>query len=101
MERVAEAIARAYANSPFLAGLVDRNADLMPLIHAGDFDTALAKQPAQLFADVNELVQVIAELACIGVGNHRHGQGATCRWVDRLPALLQHFIYLHNDFSYL
>ena len=25
MERVAEAIARAYANSPFLAGLVDRN----------------------------------------------------------------------------
>ena len=47
MERVAEAIARAYANSPFLAGLVDRNADLMPLIHAGDFDTALANALAR------------------------------------------------------
>jgi len=47
MERVAEAIARADANSPFLAGLMDRNADLMPLIHAGDFDTALANALAR------------------------------------------------------
>ncbi|MFM9899152.1 bifunctional [glutamate--ammonia ligase]-adenylyl-L-tyrosine phosphorylase/[glutamate--ammonia-ligase] adenylyltransferase [Sphingorhabdus sp.] len=47
MERVAEAIARAYANSPFLAGLMDRNPDLMPLIHAGDFDTALANALAR------------------------------------------------------
>ena len=47
MERVAEAIARACANSPFLAGLMDRNADLMPLIHAGDFDTALANALAR------------------------------------------------------
>ena len=47
MERVADAIARACANSPFLAGLMDRNADLMPLIHAGDFDTALANALAR------------------------------------------------------
>lgn len=42
MSNVAKAIARAQAYSPFLAGLIDRNADLMPLIRAGDFDHALA-----------------------------------------------------------
>ncbi|WP_397580540.1 bifunctional [glutamine synthetase] adenylyltransferase/[glutamine synthetase]-adenylyl-L-tyrosine phosphorylase [Sphingorhabdus sp.] len=42
MTAIANAIARAQAYSPFLAGLIDRNADLMPLIHAGDFDAALA-----------------------------------------------------------
>ncbi|MEY3634687.1 MAG: hypothetical protein RLZZ61_1097 [Pseudomonadota bacterium] len=36
-----DALKRAQANSPFLAGLIDRNPDLMPLIHAGDFDAAL------------------------------------------------------------
>ena len=42
MSNVAKAIARAQAYSPFLTGLIDRNADLMPLIRAGDFDDALA-----------------------------------------------------------
>jgi glutamate-ammonia-ligase adenylyltransferase len=42
MTAIAKAIARAQAYSPFLTGLIDRNADLMPLIHAGDFDDALA-----------------------------------------------------------
>ena len=42
MSNVEEAIARAQAYSPFLTGLIDRNADLMPLIHAGNFDDALA-----------------------------------------------------------
>ncbi len=37
-----EAISRAQANSPFLAGLIERNPDLMPLIEARDFDAALA-----------------------------------------------------------
>ena len=36
------AVQRAKANSPFLAGLIERNADLMPAIEAGDFDAALA-----------------------------------------------------------
>jgi [glutamine synthetase] adenylyltransferase / [glutamine synthetase]-adenylyl-L-tyrosine phosphorylase len=36
-----DALQRAQANSPFLAGLIDRNTDLMPLIHAGNFDEAL------------------------------------------------------------
>jgi glutamate-ammonia-ligase adenylyltransferase len=42
VSNVEEAIARAQAYSPFLTGLIDRNADLMPLIHAGNFDDALA-----------------------------------------------------------
>jgi glutamate-ammonia-ligase adenylyltransferase len=33
---------RARANSPFLGGLIDRNADLMPLLESSDFDAALA-----------------------------------------------------------
>ena len=36
-----DALQRVQANSPFLAGLIDRNADLMPLIQAGNFDEAL------------------------------------------------------------
>jgi glutamate-ammonia-ligase adenylyltransferase len=42
VSNVEEAIARAQAYSPFLTGLIDRNADLMPMIHAGNFDDALA-----------------------------------------------------------
>ena len=42
MSNVAKAIARAQAYSPFLTGLIDRNADLMPMIHIGNFDEALA-----------------------------------------------------------
>ncbi len=37
-----EAIARAHANSPFLAGLIARQPDLVGIIETGDFDTALA-----------------------------------------------------------
>ncbi len=47
MDRVAAAIERALANSPFLAGLIERNADLMSLIEAGDFDAALASALAR------------------------------------------------------
>ncbi|MFM2236961.1 MAG: hypothetical protein RL209_995, partial [Pseudomonadota bacterium] len=36
-----DALQRVQANSPFLAGLIDRNADLMPLIQACNFDEAL------------------------------------------------------------
>ncbi|MBA4306224.1 MAG: bifunctional [glutamate--ammonia ligase]-adenylyl-L-tyrosine phosphorylase/[glutamate--ammonia-ligase] adenylyltransferase [Sphingopyxis sp.] len=38
----ANAIDRASAHSPFLAGLMDRNPDLMDLIRAGDLEGALA-----------------------------------------------------------
>ena len=45
-----DALQRVQANSPFLAGLIDRNAELMPLIQAGNFDealqTALARRQA-------------------------------------------------------
>lgn len=42
-----DAIARAQVNSPFLAGLIERNSDLMPSIEAGDFDGALANSLAR------------------------------------------------------
>jgi [glutamine synthetase] adenylyltransferase / [glutamine synthetase]-adenylyl-L-tyrosine phosphorylase len=47
MTVIADAIARVQANSPFLSGLIDRNADLMPMIQAGDFDAALASALAR------------------------------------------------------
>jgi [glutamine synthetase] adenylyltransferase / [glutamine synthetase]-adenylyl-L-tyrosine phosphorylase len=39
---VTEALARAEANSPFLAGLMERQPELVALIKKGDFDAALA-----------------------------------------------------------
>jgi glutamate-ammonia-ligase adenylyltransferase len=75
MERVPEAIERAKANSPFLAGLIERNADLMPLIQAGDFDAALSSALARTSENVGTtlrlqrqgvaLVTAIADLAGI------------------------------------
>lgn len=41
MNAIRNAIARASANSPFLAGLMERNPDLMALVEAGDLDAAL------------------------------------------------------------
>lgn len=38
---IADAIARAADNSPFLARIITRRTDLMPMIEAGDFDKAL------------------------------------------------------------
>ena len=73
MSTVTEAIARAQANSPFLAGLIDRNADLMPAIEVGDFDAALASSLARSADNVGTalrkqrqgvaLVTAIADLA--------------------------------------
>jgi glutamate-ammonia-ligase adenylyltransferase len=40
--QIADALVRARANSPFLAGLIERNPDLLPAIEASDFDGALA-----------------------------------------------------------
>jgi [glutamine synthetase] adenylyltransferase / [glutamine synthetase]-adenylyl-L-tyrosine phosphorylase len=42
VSKVAHALARAQANSPFLAGLIKRQPDLVALIRKGDFDGALA-----------------------------------------------------------
>ena len=42
-----EALARATTNSPFLAGLIERNSDLMPVIEAGEFDAALSSALAR------------------------------------------------------
>ena len=47
MSNISEAIVRAQANSPFLAGLIDRNPDLIPAIEAGNFDAALASALAR------------------------------------------------------
>lgn len=70
---VGDAIARAKSNSPFLAGLIERNPDLMPLIEAGDFDAALASALARSSDNVGSalrkqrqgvaLVTAIADLA--------------------------------------
>ena len=68
-----EAVDRAKATSPFLAGLIERNADLMPLIEMGDFDTALTNALARTSDNVGialrqqrqgvALVTAIADLA--------------------------------------
>ncbi len=42
MTEVAAALARAQANSPFLAQLIDRQPDLVVLLKKGDFDAALS-----------------------------------------------------------
>lgn len=42
MDVTSEVLFRAKANSPFLAGLIERNPDLVSLIEAGDFEAALA-----------------------------------------------------------
>ena len=44
---ISDAIARARANSPFLAGLIERNPDLMSMVETGDFDGALASALAR------------------------------------------------------
>jgi [glutamine synthetase] adenylyltransferase / [glutamine synthetase]-adenylyl-L-tyrosine phosphorylase len=70
---ISEAIERAKANSPFLAGLIERNPDLLSLIEAGDFEGALNNSLSRLADDVGTalrqqrqgvaLVTAIADLA--------------------------------------
>jgi glutamate-ammonia-ligase adenylyltransferase len=70
---ISEAIQRAKANSPFLAGLIERNADLMLAIEAGNFDDALASALSRTSENVGTalrqqrqgvaLVTAIADLA--------------------------------------
>lgn len=71
-----EALARAHANSPFLAGLIERQPDLVALLEKGEFDVALAKALAsEVEGDPGAtlrrrrqgvaLVTAIADLACI------------------------------------
>lgn len=75
MTRVAQAIARAQANSPFLAGLMDRNPELMTILEAGEFDAALAQSLARTADNIGTalrqqrqgvaLVTALADLAGI------------------------------------
>ena len=68
-----KAITRAQVNSPFLAGLIERNPDLLSLIEAGDFDAALSSALARTSDNVGTalrqqrqgvaLVTAIADLA--------------------------------------
>lgn len=70
-----DAIARARANSPFLAGLMERNPDLMAMVEASDCETALAHALARTADNVGTalrkqrqgvaLVTAIADLAGI------------------------------------
>ena len=70
---ITDALSRAQAYSPFLAGLIERNPDLMPCIEAGDFDAALASALARTSDKVGialrrqrqgvALVTAIADLA--------------------------------------
>lgn len=73
MTALRNAIDRASANSPFLSGLMERNADLMTLIEAGDLDaalhSALARQSESVGATLRRqrqgvaLVTALADLA--------------------------------------
>jgi glutamate-ammonia-ligase adenylyltransferase len=69
VSNVEEAIARAQAYSPFLTGLIDRNADLMPLIRAGNFDdalaTALARSPDSVGTALRKQRQGVALVTAI------------------------------------
>jgi glutamate-ammonia-ligase adenylyltransferase len=75
MTALRNAIDRASANSPFLSGLMERNADLMALIEAGDLDaalhSALARQSESVGATLRQqrqgvaLVTALADLAGI------------------------------------
>jgi [glutamine synthetase] adenylyltransferase / [glutamine synthetase]-adenylyl-L-tyrosine phosphorylase len=55
---ISDAIGRAKAHSPFLAGLIERNADLMLLIEAGDFDGALTVALARTADSVGTMLRV-------------------------------------------
>ena len=71
--QVSQVIDRATANSPFLAGLIERNSDLIPAIEAGEFDAALASALARTSHNIGTalrqqrqgvaLVTAIADLA--------------------------------------
>lgn len=73
MRDISGTLIRARENSPFLAGLIERNPDLMPAIEAGDFDAALASALARTSDNVRSalrkqrqgvaLVTAIADLA--------------------------------------
>lgn len=75
MTAIRNAIDRASAHSPFLSGLMERNADLMALIEAGDLDaalhSALARQSDSVGATLRRqrqgvaLVTALADLAGI------------------------------------
>jgi glutamate-ammonia-ligase adenylyltransferase len=54
---VAEALSRAQANSPFLSGLIERNADLVSLIEAGDFEGALASALSRTSDNVGTMLR--------------------------------------------
>lgn len=70
---ISDALSRAHANSPFLAGLIERSSDLMPLIEAGDFEVALSSALARTSENTGSalrkqrqgvaLVTAIADLA--------------------------------------
>ena len=74
-EAVHHALLRAHSHSPFLAGLIERNHDLMPAIEAGDFDGALVSALSRTSENVGSalrlqrqgvaLVTAIADLAGI------------------------------------
>ncbi len=53
-----EALSRAQANSPFLAGLIERNPDLIPFIKAGDFDAALTSALARTSDNVGTALRL-------------------------------------------
>ena len=54
---ISSAIARARDHSPFLAGLIERNADLMPVIEAGKFDDALASALARTSDNIGSMLR--------------------------------------------
>ena len=62
-------------------------------------DALLAQQCAELFADGDQLIQVLAVASGIRVGNDRDGDSATGRRVDGLAHFDAGLVDLHDEFS--
>lgn len=56
-DAIRDALTRAQNNSPFLARLIERNADLIPAIESGDFDTALKSALARVDDNVGTMLR--------------------------------------------
>ena len=67
--------------------------------HAQGLHATLSQQTTELFTDVNQFIQVVAEPTRIRVGNHGHRQCTACWRADGFAAVLVNFIDLHNDFA--
>ena len=67
--------------------------------NAKRFYTFIAKQCPKLFADLNQLIQILTEDARVGVFDDGDGKRSACRWRDRLPHFKVCFIDLYDQLA--